>query len=182
MRLQLARSYDFFVPETYKFEITGDFAPGVSAKDSILTILGTVKEGGCSKKVAEYSGDTIRRMGMDGRFTMCNMSVEMSARTGIVNPDEVTAEFMRDTIARHPELAGELSSKIQDGSSKVTSDREASYASVMESKRARLSLKLHYLTRQQTQNLRANSLTKLMSSSSALALTRGTPIFLKPRK
>jgi 3-isopropylmalate/(R)-2-methylmalate dehydratase large subunit len=124
--------YDFFVPETYKFEITGDFAPGVSAKDLILTILGTVKEGGCSKKVAEYSGDTIRRMGMDGRFTMCNMSVEMSARTGIVNPDEVTAEFMRDTIARHPELAGELSSKIQDGSSKVTSDREASYASVME--------------------------------------------------
>jgi 3-isopropylmalate/(R)-2-methylmalate dehydratase large subunit len=125
--------YDFFVPETYKFEITGDFRPGVSAKDLILTILGRVKEGGCSKKVAEYSGETIRRMGMDGRFTMCNMSVEMSARTGIVNPDEVTSQFMLETIARHPELSSELSSKMADRSfSGVRSDDDASYASVME--------------------------------------------------
>jgi len=123
--------YDFFVPETYKFETTGDFLPGVSAKDLILTILGMVKEGGCSKKVAEYGGDTIRRMGMDGRFTMCNMSVEMSARTGIVNPDEVTSEFVRDTVARHPELAGEISSKI-GASASAASDNDASYASVME--------------------------------------------------
>jgi len=125
--------YDFFVPETYKFEISGDFRPGVSAKDLILTILGTVKEGGCSKKVAEYSGDTISRMGMDGRFTMCNMSVEMSARTGIVNPDEVTSEFMHDLVARHPELSEELSAKIASGGlTEVKSDRGAAYASVMD--------------------------------------------------
>ena len=124
--------YDFFVPETYKFEISGDFRPGVSAKDLILQILGTVKEGGCSKKVAEYSGDTIRRMGMDGRFTMCNMSVEMSARTGIINPDEITSEFMKDTIARHPELASELSSSFERGSRFVKSDAEADYSSLME--------------------------------------------------
>jgi 3-isopropylmalate/(R)-2-methylmalate dehydratase large subunit len=123
--------YDFFVPETYKFEISGDFHPGVSAKDLILTILGTVKEGGCSKKVAEYSGDTIRKMGMDGRFTMCNMSVEMSARTGIVNPDKVTSEFVRDTIERHPELSQELSSRMETGSM-VRSDDGASYASDMD--------------------------------------------------
>jgi 3-isopropylmalate/(R)-2-methylmalate dehydratase large subunit len=125
--------YDFFVPETYKFEISGDFRPGVSAKDLILTILGTVKEGGCSKKVAEYTGDTIRRMGMDGRFTMCNMSVEMSARTGIINPDEITSAFMRDLISRHPELSQELSSRIETGSpNEVKSDGDATYASVME--------------------------------------------------
>lgn len=125
--------YDFFVPDTYKFLVSGDFRPGVSAKDLILTILGTVKEGGCSKKVAEYSGDTVSRMGMDGRFTMCNMSVEMSARTGIVNPDEITSEFIRDTVMRHPELAGELSSKLETGTiSSVRSDDGASYASVME--------------------------------------------------
>ncbi len=122
--------YDFFVPDTYKFEITGDFAPGVSAKDLILTILGRVKEDGCSKKVAEYAGDTISRMKMDGRFTMCNMSVEMSARTGIVNPDEITSEFIHDTVARHPELSEELSGKI--GRTGVRSDEDASYASVME--------------------------------------------------
>jgi 3-isopropylmalate/(R)-2-methylmalate dehydratase large subunit len=124
--------YDFFVPETFKFDISGDFRPGVSAKDLILQILGTVKEGGCSKKVAEYSGDTIRRMGMDGRFTMCNMSVEMSARTGIVNPDEVTSEFMKDTVARHPELASELTSSFERGSRFVRSDAEAEYSSVMQ--------------------------------------------------
>ena len=125
--------YDFFVPETYRFDISGDFRPGVSAKDLILTILGTVKEGGCSKKVAEYSGDTISRMGMDGRFTMCNMSVEMSARTGIVNPDEITTEFMRDLVTRHPELSEELSAKIASGGLKeVKSDKRAAYASVME--------------------------------------------------
>jgi len=125
--------YDFFVPETYKFEISGDFRPGVSAKDLILTILGTVKEGGCSKKVAEYAGATIRRMGMDGRFTMCNMSVEMSARTGIINPDEITLDFMRDLISRHPELSQELSSRIETGSlSEVKSDKDANYASAME--------------------------------------------------
>jgi 3-isopropylmalate/(R)-2-methylmalate dehydratase large subunit len=124
--------YDFFVPETYKFDITGDFVPGVSAKDLILTILGRVKEGGCSKRVAEYSGETVSRMGMDGRFTMCNMSVEMSARTGIVNPDAITSEFMRDTIARHPELSEELSSKIGANSVAARSDPGASYSSVME--------------------------------------------------
>ena len=124
--------YDFFVPETYKFQISGGFRPGVSAKDLILQILGTVKEGGCSKKVAEYSGDTIRKMGMDGRFTMCNMSVEMSARTGIINPDEVTSEFMKDTVARHPELASELSSSVERGSKFVRSDPGAEYSSMME--------------------------------------------------
>jgi 3-isopropylmalate/(R)-2-methylmalate dehydratase large subunit len=124
--------YDFFVPESYKFEVSGNFRPGVSAKDLILQILGTVKEGGCSKKVAEYSGETIRRMGMDGRFTMCNMSVEMSARTGIVNPDKVTSEFMQDTVARHPELASELASNIEHGLRFVNSDHDADYSAVME--------------------------------------------------
>lgn len=125
--------YDFFVPETFKFHVTGDFRPGVSPKDLILTILGRVKEGGCSRKIAEYSGDTIRRMSMDGRFTMCNMSVEMSARTGIVNPDEITTDFMKDTIARHPELSNELSSKLTgDSLSGVRSDPDASYASEMD--------------------------------------------------
>jgi len=131
--------YDFFIPETYKFKVTGDFLPGVSAKDLILTILGAVKEGGCSKKVAEYSGDTIRRMGMDGRFTMCNMSVEMSARTGIVNPDEITRDFMRDTISRHPELSQELSARMDAGSlASVKSDDDATYASEMDIEAAKI--------------------------------------------
>ena len=90
-----------------------------------------MKESGCSKRVAEYSGETLRHMGMDGRFTMCNMSVEMSARTGIVNPDEVTMEFMRDIIARHPELAAELTATMQKMGKLATSDENAEYSDIM---------------------------------------------------
>ncbi len=129
--LALGEIYDFFVPETYKFEINGDFKSGSSAKDLILHILGTLKEGGCSKRVAEYTGDTIRKMGMDGRFTMCNMSVEMSARTAIVNPDSVTLDFMQDIVRRH----GELGAELEESMKKVNltrSDENAEYSATME--------------------------------------------------
>jgi len=128
--LALGEIYDFFVPETYKFDITGQFREWVTPKDLILNILGTLKEGGCSKRVAEYTGETIRKMGMDGRFTMCNMSVEMSARTAIVCPDQVTVEFMNDIVKRHPELAAELS-ETQKMTEMATSDRDAHYSSEM---------------------------------------------------
>ncbi len=129
--LALGEIYDFFVPESYRFEINGEFQKGVSAKDLILYILGTLKEGGCSKRVAEYTGSTMRKMGMDGRFTMCNMSVEMSARSGIVNPDEVTLEFMQDIVRRHPELSTELSESMKRVSL-TRSDENAEYTSKME--------------------------------------------------
>lgn len=128
--LALGEIYDFFVPETYKFEISGNFQLGVSAKDLILTILGTLKEGGCSKRVAEYTGETMHKMGMDGRFTMCNMSVEMSARTAIVNPDQVTFDFMQDIVTRHPELASELTESMK-GLKIMQSDPDAEYSSKM---------------------------------------------------
>jgi 3-isopropylmalate/(R)-2-methylmalate dehydratase large subunit len=128
--LAMGEIYDFFVPETYKFEISGDFQTGVSAKDLILHILGTLKEGGCSKRVAEYTGDTMKRMGMDGRFTMCNMSVEMSARTAIVNPDQVTLDFMQDIVHRHPELSSELGESMSSVKM-VQSDPDASFSTKM---------------------------------------------------
>ena len=128
--LAMGEIYDFFVPETYKFEISGEFQPGVSAKDLILHILGTLKEGGCSKRVAEYTGETMPRMGMDGRFTMCNMSVEMGARTAIVNPDQVTMDFMQDIVKRHRELASELNESMK-GMNVVQSDPDAEFSSKM---------------------------------------------------
>lgn len=129
--LALGEIYDFFVPETYKFEISGEFQLGVSAKDLILQILGTLKEGGCSKRVAEYTGETMQKMGMDGRFTMCNMSVEMSARTAVVNPDKVTLDFMQDIVQRHPELASELKESMKNVNL-VRSDDNAEYSSKMQ--------------------------------------------------
>ncbi len=128
--LAMGEIYDFFVPESYKFEINGDFKQGSCAKDLILHILGTLKEGGCSKHVAEYSGDTIRKMGMDGRFTICNMSVEMSARTAIVNPDQITFDFMEDIVRRHGELGAELEQSMRKVNL-TRSDGNAEYSAMM---------------------------------------------------
>lgn len=129
--LALGEIYDFFVPESFKFSVSGEFKQGSSAKDLILHILGMLKEGGCSKRVAEYSGDTIKKMGMDGRFTICNMSVEMSARTAIVGPDAVTKEFMNDIVSRHKELGTELEQSMK-AVSFLSSDETAEYSGKME--------------------------------------------------
>jgi 3-isopropylmalate/(R)-2-methylmalate dehydratase large subunit len=87
--------YDFVVPETFQFELTGGFQRGVYAKDLILHIIGTVGAGGCSRRVAEFVGEGVRRMPMDGRTTICNMAVEMSGRTGIMPTDETLLAYLK---------------------------------------------------------------------------------------
>jgi 3-isopropylmalate/(R)-2-methylmalate dehydratase large subunit len=88
--------YDFIVPESVKFELTGALPAGVYSKDIILHIIATLGAGGCSKRVAEFTGEGVRSLSMDARTTMCNMAVEMSARTGIMAYDEVMADFLED--------------------------------------------------------------------------------------
>jgi 3-isopropylmalate/(R)-2-methylmalate dehydratase large subunit len=87
--------YDFEIPETVRFELTGAFPKGVYAKDLILHIIGKMGAGGCSRRVAEFVGDGVRRMGMDARTTICNMAVEMSARTGIMPYDQTLGTYLR---------------------------------------------------------------------------------------
>lgn len=87
--------YDFMVPESVKFELTGTLPKGVFSKDIILHIIGLMGAGGCSKRVAEFTGPGVRSLPMDARTTICNMSVEMSARTGIMAYDEVVADFLQ---------------------------------------------------------------------------------------
>ena len=87
--------YDYAVPETFRFDLTGAFRKGVYSKDLILHIIATLGAGGCSRRVAEFAGDGVRRMSMDARTTICNMAVEMSARTGIMPTDEVLADYLR---------------------------------------------------------------------------------------
>ena len=65
----------------------------------MLHVLGLMGEGGCSKRVAEYEGPTISSMEMDGRFTICNLSVEMSARTAIINPDQTTMGYVNNALS-----------------------------------------------------------------------------------
>ncbi len=91
--------YSFTVPETMLFSISGRPGRGVYPKDLILHILGMMGEGGCSRMVAEFTGETVASMGMDGRFTMCNLSVEMGARSAFVSPDGVTETYVRQAFS-----------------------------------------------------------------------------------
>ncbi|HEX7513581.1 MAG TPA: aconitase family protein, partial [Candidatus Methylomirabilis sp.] len=87
--------YDFVVPETFRFELTGRFQKGAFAKDLILHIIATVGAGGCSRRVAEFVGEGVRQLPMDARTTICNMAVEMSSRTGIMPTDETLMSYLK---------------------------------------------------------------------------------------
>ena len=76
-------------------EMTGELPGGCSAKDVILTILNRIGTGGGVGHVIEYRGDVIRGLSMDGRMTVCNMTIEGGARAGLVAPDETTFEYVR---------------------------------------------------------------------------------------
>src|SRR6476659_8871993 len=78
-----------------RIRVTGALPAGVYAKDVILTIIQRLGVSGGNGYAYEYAGDTIERMTMDERMTICNMSIEGGARAGYVNPDEVTFDYLR---------------------------------------------------------------------------------------
>jgi len=86
----------FKVPETMKIVVEGELPPMVLPKDVILKIVGTVKAEGATYRAVEFQGSTVGAMGVDGRLTLCNMAVEMGAKTGIVEPDEKTLSDLRE--------------------------------------------------------------------------------------
>ena len=81
-------------PKTLGIRVEGDLRPGVTPKDVILHIIGLVGVGGGTGSVIEYFGSTFRNMDMEGRMTVCNMSIECGARAGLVAPDETTFEYL----------------------------------------------------------------------------------------
>jgi len=78
-----------------RIEVNGRLAPGVFAKDVILTIIGRLGVKGGTGYAYEYAGDAVDRMSMDERMTLCNMSIEGGARAGYVNPDDTTFNYLR---------------------------------------------------------------------------------------
>ncbi|MBE0412112.1 3-isopropylmalate dehydratase large subunit [Yoonia sp.] len=78
-----------------KVEITGKLAPGVTAKDITLSVIGATGTAGGTGYVIEYCGDAIRDLSMEGRMTVCNMAIEGGARAGIIAPDEKTYEYCK---------------------------------------------------------------------------------------
>jgi 3-isopropylmalate/(R)-2-methylmalate dehydratase large subunit len=78
-----------------KVEITGTLAPGVTAKDITLAVIGATGTAGGTGHVIEYCGEAIRALSMEGRMTVCNMAIEGGARAGLIAPDEKTFDYLR---------------------------------------------------------------------------------------
>jgi 3-isopropylmalate/(R)-2-methylmalate dehydratase large subunit len=82
-------------PLTMSITVDGELAPGVTAKDVALTIIGAIGTGGGIGHVIEYRGSAIRSLTMEGRLTLCNMSIEGGARAGLVAPDQTTFDYLQ---------------------------------------------------------------------------------------
>ena len=84
-------------PRSMRVNFLGETAPNVSAKDMILHLIASFGSRAGRGYAVEFAGSAIRALGMDGRFTLCNMAVEMGAFTGMIAPDERTIAYVRDT-------------------------------------------------------------------------------------
>jgi len=82
-------------PGTLAVTVTGKLAPGVTAKDVVLSIIGRLGTGGGIGSIIEYRGAVIEDLSMEGRMTVCNMSIEAGAKAGLIAPDETTFEYLR---------------------------------------------------------------------------------------
>ncbi len=107
----------FKVPESVKIVLEGELAPGVSAKDLILHVIGQIGVDGALYQVLEFVGPAVAQISMDGRFTMCNMAIEAGAKTGIFAVDDVTRAYVEQRAER---------SWVE-----YVSDEDASYARVV---------------------------------------------------
>jgi 3-isopropylmalate/(R)-2-methylmalate dehydratase large subunit len=92
------------VPPTIRVEVTGEFPPEVGAKDLILHLVGLLGAEGANFRVIEFGGETIRKMPTSGRLTICNMTVEAGATSGIVPADEETVRYLREVAGVEDEL------------------------------------------------------------------------------
>ncbi|QIO23258.1 3-isopropylmalate dehydratase large subunit [Haloarcula sp. JP-L23] len=113
-----------------KIEVTGELDEGVEAKDIILEIIRRLGTEGGVGYVYEYAGETIENLDMEGRMSICNMSIEGGARAGYVNPDETTFEWLEQTdyFQEHPEKFEELKPYWES----IQSDDDAEYDDVVE--------------------------------------------------
>src|SRR6266699_510868 len=82
-------------PKTMNIRVEGTLAPGVTAKDLALYIIGQLGTGVGTGHVIEFSGSAIRNLSMEGRMTLCNMAIEAGARAGMVAPDEITFAYIK---------------------------------------------------------------------------------------
>jgi 3-isopropylmalate/(R)-2-methylmalate dehydratase large subunit len=82
-------------PKTFRISVDGDLPYGVTAKDIVLHIIGKIGTAGATGHVIEYAGSAIRALSMEGRMTICNMSIEAGARAGMIAPDATTFAYLK---------------------------------------------------------------------------------------
>ncbi len=82
-------------PKTFRITVDGELPLGVTAKDIVLHIIGQIGTAGATGHVIEYAGSAIRSLSMEGRMTICNMSIEAGARAGMIAPDETTYAYLK---------------------------------------------------------------------------------------
>jgi len=106
------------IPESIKFIFAGDLNQWVSGKDLILFTIGQIGVDGATYKAIEFTGDVIKTLSIDNRFTMCNMVIEAGAKNGIIEPDNITRDYLQE---------------IRNSKYKVyKSDKDAEYIDVIE--------------------------------------------------
>jgi len=117
-----------FKPKTMEVRVDGKMPRGVSAKDVVLAIIGKIGTAGATGHVIEYTGEIIRTLSMEGRMTICNMSIEAGARAGMIAPDETTFEYMR---GRENVPRGDRFDQASKEWGKLASDEGAIYDKVV---------------------------------------------------
>ena len=106
------------VPETINFIYTGELNKWVGGKDLILYTIAQIGVDGANYKVMEFSGETIKNLSMDNRFTICNMAIEAGGKSGIIEADALTLEYLKDKTDKNFQL--------------IKSDPDAQYVKVFE--------------------------------------------------
>ncbi|MFP5321128.1 MAG: 3-isopropylmalate dehydratase large subunit [Acidimicrobiia bacterium] len=107
-------------PQTMAVTVEGELQPGVTAKDVVLAILGRIGTGGGIGHMIEYRGSAIRSLSMEGRMTVCNMSIEMGAKAGLIAPDETTFEYLKGRP--HAPKGTDWDAAVADWKTLVTDD------------------------------------------------------------
>src|SRR5438876_9870715 len=116
-------------PKTMNIRVEGKLAPGVTAKDLALAIIGKLGTGAGTGHVIEFSGSAIRSLSMEGRMTLCNMAIEAGARAGMIAPDDITFAYIK---GRPYAPKGELFDQAVAAWRQLTSDPGAHFDAVHE--------------------------------------------------
>ena len=109
---------------TMRVNVTGEAGPGITAKDIILAVIGRIGTAGGTGYVIEYAGEAIRALSMEGRMTVCNMSIEAGARAGLIAADDKTIDYVR---GRPYAPEGEVWEQAVDAWGDLHSDARAAF-------------------------------------------------------